>query len=322
MALALALGGAPLARPAVASPWSSAWRAPAKDSPESLLERAQLAFDDGRYQESGDLAAAAYAALPLSDRASAYGENAVFQATNAYREAWLRSGALEPLVAGRELLQRHVGDYATRGRREAPASVRQELERMQLLEARAREPEPIEPAPRAKVEPDPPRPGLARPLRRGTAAAFVGDAALSLGSVLLSAFVFGYEPSASGSDVLVQVRSPSHAGIAVPLAVAGGVVGGLGMHALIDGGALPRRRKQKVGIGLTVASAAVLVAGGVLLGTGAAFWPAPENGVTSVSRANLSVNLQSIGLATMLGSLGLLGPGIGALATRPPAEGN
>lgn len=319
----MTVAGAPMARPASASPWSVAWVAPAEDSPESLLEQAQRAYDEGRYLESGELAAGAYDALPLANRASPYGENAVFQATNAYREAWLRQGDPSALAAGVELLRRHVADYDERGRRKAPSTVRQELERMELLEMRCKH-EPT--ASEAEIDPtdlpdaESPTAGGAMParaLRRGTAAAFAGDAVASVGAVLLSLYVFGYQPIEGPPDGdLEQVRSVGHLLPALPLGIGAGVVGGLGMHALVDGGDMPSERRRKLGIGLTVAGAASLLAGAVVLGAGAAFWPAPENGLSNVQRANWSVNLQGMGLATMLGSLGILGPGIGALATR------
>ncbi len=322
--LALALVGASLARPASASVWSvpGVLGAPSRDSPESLLEQAQQAYDDGRYRESGDLATAAYGALPLDNRASPYGENAVFAATNAYRESWLREGDAAVLEAAAELLRRHIGDYDERGRRSAPSTVKQELERMELLLARCR-PEPgpdaegVEPPPVAvDVDPEPSTKSTpTRPLRRAAAAAFTGDAALSLGAGMLSLYVFGYQPSAASPDILEQVRSVGHLVPALPLSVGAAVVGGLGMHAFIDGGGVSVERRRKIGVGLTVAGAATLLAGAVLLSTGAAFWPAPENGVTSESRANWSVNLQSVGLAITLGSLGIVGPGIAALAT-------
>ena len=75
-----------------------------------------------------------------------------------------------------------------------------------------------------------------------------------------------------------------------------------------------------MGIALTAVGAAGAVLGAALLGVGARYWPQPnDDGLTVLGRANLSVNLQSVGLAVMLGSLGILGPGIGALATREPA---
>jgi len=187
---------------------------------------------------------------------------------------------------------------------------------MQLLEQRCRvqavepdtEPEPS-PTPVAPSTPD-------RALRRSSAAVFTGDAALSLGAVLLSLYVFGYQSVEGSVDELEQTRSVGHFIPTIPLGVAAGVVGGLGMHAMVDGGGVSDERRRKIGVGLTVAGAATLLAGAVLMGTGAAFWPAAENGVTDRPRANGSVNLQGLGLGTMLGSLGLLGPGIGALATR------
>lgn len=318
LVLGLALSGlvtsASWAPPAAASPWVVSTQARARDTPESLLEQAQQAYDQGHYREAGDLAAAAYAALPLANRASPYGENAVLQAIDAYREAWLRKDDPAVLTAGRELLERHLADYTEHGRREAPGAIQQELERMRRLEERCQtvEPQPEE----SEVTPTPSPPATpGRALRRGTTAAFVGDAALGLGAALLSSFTFGYEQDPGDPQVLVQTRSIGHLVPALPLGLAAGVVGGLGMHARVDGGAIPAERRRTIGVGLTVAGAAAVVVGGVLLGTGAAFWPAPENGVTSRSRAGWSVNLQSIGLGTMLGALGILGPGIGALAT-------
>ncbi len=315
-----------IARPALASPYSSpVWAA--AESPEALLDKAQRAFDDGRFAEAAELAASAYAALPLKARASLYGENAVFQATNAYREAWLAQGDEAALVAARDLLQRHVDDYDERSKGKAPGNVTQELRRFDLLLERCRQPDPqLEPV-AATVEPEPaPRPAEApatlRPVRRAAGAALGATATLSLGAGLLSAFVFGYGPANDQPDAdLVQRRSVGHLLPAIPLGIAGGIVGGLATHALTDAGQIEKR--ERVGIALTVAGSVGVLAGSILLGAGAAYWPSPgTDRDTMIGRANLSVDLQSIGLAGALASLGVLGPGIGVLATGARDRGS
>ncbi|MCA9655057.1 MAG: hypothetical protein H6712_02545 [Myxococcales bacterium] len=322
LVLGLGVALAPL-RPAIASPWSvpGIVAAAAEPSPEALLEQAQRALDEGRFRESGDRAAEAYAALPLANRASPYGENAVLQASSAYREAWVRDGDDEALEAALFLLQQHVDDYATHGEREAPAHVIDELLRWERLQERCRATDsaPEVSAPEAPVPaPTPSSDARERILRRTTVTTLVGGAALSLGAAVLSAYVFGYGPATDPPDGTLERRtSVGHLAPAIPLGLAGAAVSGLGVHALVATG---RTKRRPVGIALTAVGAAGAVLGAALLGAGARYWPQPnDDGLTVIGRANLSVNLQSVGLAVMLGSLGILGPGIGALATREPA---
>ena len=318
----LVLGLAAVPQPAMASPWvvPGVVTAAAEPSPEALLEKAQRALDEGRYRDSGDRAAEAYAALPLPNRASAYGENAVLQAASAYREAWVREGDDEALQAARALLQRHVDDYAEHGEGEPPVHVLEELLRWERLEAQCMSASTDEvPAPVVPVtSPSPARQGDARALRRATIATLVGGATLSLGAAVLSAYVFGYRPAADPPDGTFEREvSVGHLVPAIPLSLAGAAVGGLGTHTLVASG---RVRRRPLGIAATAVGGVGVVLGTALMATGGAYWPGPDDaGLTVVGRANLSVNLSSVGLAVLLGSLGVLGPGVGALATREPA---
>lgn len=301
-----------------ASPWSvpravTAGLAAQEPSPEQLLEQAQVALDQGRYRDSADRAAQAYAALPLANRASGYGENAVLQATAAYREAWLREDDAQALLAGRRLLQAHVDDYAAHGEGEPPAAVLDEMRRWQRLEQLCQS-GPVELE--APIGPVVPPADTEQPLRIAAYTTVAAGAALSLGAAVLSSFVFGYGSSSAADGTFERRISAGHLGPAIPLAVAGGVVGGLGMHVLVARGKVPRRT---LGIAATVIGGLGVVIGAALMGTGAGYWPDPsDDGLTVAGRRDLSVNLQSAGLAVLLGSLGVLGPGIGALATRPP----
>lgn len=309
-----------LPQAAAASPWvvpSVVARATAP-SPEALLEKAQRALDAGRFRESGDRAADAYGALPLPERASAYGENAVLQASAAYREAWLRDGDDEALAVARALLQRHVDDYAEHGEKDPPVHVLEELLRWERLEQRCLTPQPDAPPPPTMVDARSAPAAMDRTARRAAITTMVGGAALSLGAVALSAYVFGYGPATDPPDGTLERRtSVGHLIPAVPLGLAGGAVGGLGMHSLVEAGVVKHRRR--VGLATTVVGGVGVVLGAVLLGTGSIYWPEPDDtGLTVVGRANLSVNLQSAGLAVLLGSLGVLGPGMGALLTPEP----
>lgn len=303
---------------AEASPWSvpravAVGVAVQDPSPEQLLEQAQVAFDQGRYRESADRAAQAYGALPLANRASAYGENAVLQATAAYREAWLRQDDAQALRAGRGLLQAHVDDYAAHGEGEPPAAMLDELRRWERLELLCRS-GPVEVD--APVGPVTPPVDREQPLRIAAYTTVAAGATLSVGAAVLSSFVFGYGPSSAADGTFEPRISAGHLGPAIPLAVAGGVVGGLGMHVLVARGKVPRRT---LGIAATVVGGVGVAIGAALMGTGAGYWPDPgDDGLTVAGRRDLSVNLQSAGLAVLLGSLGVLGPGIGALATRSP----
>lgn len=314
-----------LPRPAAASPWSvpGVVAAAAEPSPEALLVQAQRALDEGRYRDSGDRAAEAYAALPLPNRASAYGENAVLQAASAYREAWVREGDDAALLAARALLQRHVDDYAEQGERDPPVHVLEELLRWERLEAQcmAQETEdevPIPVVPSATGSMPVPQTDD-KPLRRATVATLVGGATLSLGAAVLSAYVFGYGPATDPPDgTFVRETSVGHLIPAIPLSLAGAAVGGLGTHTLVATG---RARRRPLGIATTVVGGVGVVLGTALMISGSSYWPGPDDdGLTVVGRANLSVNLSSVGLGVLLGSLGVLGPGVGALATREPSR--
>ncbi len=318
---------APVGRAAQASVWQGSWSAPNEQSPESLLEQALGAYDEGRYRQAGDLAAAAYAGLPLNSRTSPYGETVVFQATGAYREAWLIEGDPELLAAAQRLLHQHADDYDAKGKRTAPSTVTQELVRWERLVERCRQPEQ-DTTEGPSVAPSPaglPTTEQERPRLRAGEAAVVGGAALTLGAGLLSAFVFGVGIAGDPSDGEFEATaSPGHLAPAIPMALIGGVIGALGTHALVD-----RQRVHKrfaLGIGLTTAGALGVITGAAVASAGAASWPAGRGADFDIVRAERSVDMRSAGLAVALASLGVLGPGIGALishrARRPGKRGS
>ncbi len=314
--MAMAMGTASFGADANASPWSVRSIAVAAPSSDELLQQSIDAYDAGKYRDAAELADASYRALPLEGRASPYGENVVFQATTAYREAWLIEDDATLLQAGSDLLQQHVDDYTEHGRHPAPSNVTQELVRWERMTERCRQPEGREAdisAPLVATADGPISVETERPRLRAGQAAVVGGAGLALGAGLLSAFVFGLGPANDPPTGAFSVRiSTAHLVPAIPMALVGGIVGALGTHALVDRPYIAA--PQKLGIALTVVGGLGVATGVALLAAGAAAWPRTDDDAEfDLVAGKRSVDLRSAGLAVSLSSLGVLGPGIGAL---------
>lgn len=312
------------------------------DDPQSRAERAieaaETAMAEGRHREATTLFSLAYGVLPLSMRRGPIGENVVLHAAESAELAWLASDDVIDLGTAIDLLRRHVDEPGLDSRPDgAPRRV---LARLEILRERVARPAEVGTSaprlPARMVVPGVPRstpPGL--PLdsyrrRRRVGGARLGiGLAMSFGGAITSAYAVTWDDrrGIDGSHHFARTARPGLTTAGVGLGLAGPLLSGFGMRDVWLGvqESLPPARlsaaRTTTGIALTSVGGATLVAAAGLAVAGLVRWGRLDPGSTTASdAANASVVLLGASLSTAFASLGVLAPGIAALATRVPAR--